>query len=97
MNSQIINENVSIEKNGPDEIVQVNESNAHSSFGKPKKTRAVVYQFFEWNDETNQYKCTLCEYVFDPIHPLLVIHDHFVISMFLERNIQFLNQVAPVH
>lgn len=29
---------------------------------KPKKPRAVVYQFFEWEKESARYKCKICEY-----------------------------------
>lgn len=28
----------------------------------PKKPRALVYQFFEWEQESSRYKCNLCEY-----------------------------------
>lgn len=82
INSRVINENDSIGSNDPDEEDEVNEDNSDNAhhFGKPKKTRAVVYQFFKWSDETSQYNCTLCEYVF--IIPLLSVHDYSVMSIF---------------
>lgn len=30
---------------------------------KPTKTRALVYMFFDWDEESSRYKCKLCEYV----------------------------------
>lgn len=34
---------------------------AQRSVKKPKRTRALVYQFFEWNEKSGQYECKLCE------------------------------------
>lgn len=86
---QANNENDTNDKIDHDVEVQVNENIAQpSSSGKPKKTRALVYQFFEWNDQTTQYKCKLCEYVSFPIY-LLASHYIFihclVISMFRRK------------
>lgn len=30
---------------------------------RPKRPRAVAYQFFEWDENANHYQCKLCEYV----------------------------------
>lgn len=30
---------------------------------KPKKPRALAYQFFEWEEESSRYKCKICAYV----------------------------------
>lgn len=40
-----------------------------ASTSKPKKTRALVYQFFEWITEINQYECKLCKYVPNRLYP----------------------------
>lgn len=59
--SQVINADVSIENYESDGEVRIDENDAQSSVGKPKKTRALVYKFFEWDDGMTQYKCKLCE------------------------------------
>lgn len=33
------------------------------SVKKPVKTRSIVYQFFNWEDGTNEWACTICAYV----------------------------------
>ncbi len=30
---------------------------------RPVKTRSIVYQFFNWNVETNEWSCNICTYV----------------------------------
>lgn len=77
--SQILNKNVVSENVEPNGENRVEENNAKSSTGKPKTTRAIVYEFFKWDDETNQYNCSLCEYVSCLLHFSLMIVNYFLI------------------
>lgn len=41
---------------------QVN-GDAHIPKQRPKKPRALAYQFFEWEEDSSRYKCKICGYV----------------------------------
>lgn len=83
--SQILNKNIVSENVEQDEEDRIAENSAQSSAEKPKSTRAIVYQFFEWVNETNQYKCSICEYVCCLVHVSMMIANYYSILMFCRK------------
>lgn len=51
-----------VEREG-DQIIEIEEVLQPSPvIYKPMKPRATVYKFFNWEEGSNQWKCTICEY-----------------------------------
>lgn len=49
------------------ELGDESQASAHSQSlsvkKRPVKTRSIVYQFFNWEEETNEWSCNICAYV----------------------------------
>lgn len=52
-----LDENQNCENEGRLEVPSENIK----KINKPTKTRSSIYQFFEWDNDTNKWKCTTCK------------------------------------
>lgn len=73
------------------DTLSIIENTTPASTSKPKKTRALVYQFFEWIADISQYECKLCKYGYN--HLLISIHNT---TSIVEKNMRCQNQAELV-